>query len=236
MSTWEQHNNGPEARRHAALGKQPSAGGDTLNTTAVDSLRARIADDPDENLTYTRLESLIEQGRFSDALGMLTSESDMNGVVQYHTLCIYGLNHGGDWTHLTPAEKDTLQVYALANGAAGAVCANILVRAGGPDVVIPPVFPDRYRSMVHTSTEQSATPLMNISVYPDPADAEAYLTFPASWIGRELMVIDAQGREVNRRMLNTLGLEQLETKHLANGVYTLKVAGTDGATRMVVKH
>jgi len=70
-----------------------------------------------------------------------------------------------------------------------------------------------------------------LAVYPNPANTEAYFTWPSEHQGDLLAVLDAQGRTVLEHRLTENGLTRLSLAHLPVGLYQaqLRAAGLSTA-------
>jgi hypothetical protein len=150
-------------------------------------------------------------------------------------VCV-GLAHAGNWSQTTAAERDPPLLYAT-NGHQGATWASAcLAIATGTAVPLDPVFPSDAKALYQTTDTPGQPTASAITAYPVPADAYTALTYPAAWKGRILLVTDVHGQEVLRMPLIAPGAQELDTRNLAAGVYSLQIVGVEGAGRLLVQH
>lgn len=133
---------------------------------------------------------------------------------------------------------DSLRAYAYRSPQGGAYIGGLLESNGFGEVDIAPIFPQRHRSahMQGMEAVQAAGTPQALKAYPDPADGQAMITFPAEHRLRNLVLSDASGRVVLRTLLASPGLFVLNTAALASGVYQAMIEGNNCQGRILVKH
>lgn len=78
--------------------------------------------------------------------------------------------------------------------------------------------------------------LRAFEVYPNPADHLVIVRFDAGE-GRSLEVLDLSGRPVLSKRVNAASTSaDIDVRSLANGLYTVRLSGTERTARLVVKH
>ncbi|HRH68406.1 MAG TPA: T9SS type A sorting domain-containing protein [Flavobacteriales bacterium] len=103
---------------------------------------------------------------------------------------------------------------------------------------MPPVrFPDSSKARrlpQRRSTVAPAEP--TLACYPNPGNANTYLTYPAELDGQFVVVFDAKGGRVFEHRLAGHGLTELNTTELLEGVYQVVVPGTSFNAKLSIQH
>ena len=74
-----------------------------------------------------------------------------------------------------------------------------------------------------------------IACFPNPSNANTFVTYPSFLDGTPLLIMDAKGELVRAVMLQNQGVLDLNTRELPAGLYLLTVAGTSFSTKLTVQ-
>ncbi|MCB0787611.1 MAG: T9SS type A sorting domain-containing protein [Flavobacteriales bacterium] len=74
-----------------------------------------------------------------------------------------------------------------------------------------------------------------IACFPNPSNANTFVTYPSHLDGTALLIMDAKGELVRTVMLQNQGVLDLNTRELPSGLYLLTVAGTSFSTKLTVQ-
>lgn len=206
--------------------------------TPTDSLKKLMLHEGDKENRLLRFETLMKLGRHTEAQAVLNGElQGYLGREVLEDLLAMQQATAGDWKLLTEADKSTLWAHAEAGrtGAAQAAAILLSLNAGAP---LPPVrFPDKTKSRHVTRSIKTVAPMEpTLACYPNPSNANTYLTYPAELDGSNVVILDAKGSLVRTINLKSEGLLEVDTKALPEGMYQIAVSGTAFSTKLSVQH
>jgi len=106
------------------------------------------------------------------------------------------------------------------------------------EVAQPPVrFPvhTKNRRTVATYEPTGADAEPTIACFPNPSNANSFVTYPSFLDGSTLLLMDAKGDLVRTMVLQNHGVLDLNTRDLPAGLYLLTVAGTSFSTKLTIQ-
>ncbi|MCB0766967.1 MAG: T9SS type A sorting domain-containing protein [Flavobacteriales bacterium] len=144
---------------------------------------------------------------------------------------------GGEWVGLGQSDRDQLRTHAL-SGRTGAAWAWSILTALEEEVPLPPVrFPvhtkNRRAAASYEPADASTEPA--IACFPNPSNANTFVTYPSHLDGTALLIMDAKDELVRTVILQNQGVLDLNTRELPAGLYLLTVAGTSFSTKLTVQ-
>ena len=202
-----------------------------------DSLRQLILSTGDPDFIYQRLQLLVNEGDWSGLEAELEGTAGkMNGSHIFAGLMGAGHTVGGDWSALSPAERqDLLQLEQ--DGAAGApVAAGILRGIQYTDTMPEVILPLLTRTVQANEAAGYERRGVALGAYPNPANESTMVTWPQYVKGKTWELRDLFGRPVARGTLNTSGILELSLRAFRSGTYQFVVPGTEEGVRIVVTH
>lgn len=208
-------------------------------TTPLDSLVAVALYAGDAENAVRRFEALVNLGRYSDAQGLLsgTLSSHLGREVLVDILDMH-LTTGGEWDQLDAAKRAVLQDHA-ASGRTGAAWAAAILYSISAEVPQPPLrFPDTNKRMSprRGGGSPAAASAPTLACFPNPSNANTFVTYPAYLEGSTMMILDAKGDLVSTTTLQTAGVLDVTTSSFPDGLYLVTIAGTTFSTKLTVQH
>lgn len=96
-----------------------------------------------------------------------------------------------------------------------------------------------YPCAVNPSSVSESQPLLNVAVYPNPAQNVLYISLPDPALDYNISVVDANGRALFQYNNRTGSSVQIDTRAWPSGIYTVTILSNDGkfvAQRLSVMH
>ncbi|HNU57056.1 MAG TPA: hypothetical protein PKN30_10735, partial [Flavobacteriales bacterium] len=164
--------------------------------TPVDSLAALVLYDKDPENAARRLEALIRLGRYPEADALLRDGMAKHlGREIYEDILAMHQATGGEWVSLGQSDREQLRIHAE-SGRTGAAWAWSILTSLKEEVAQPPVrFPvhTKNRRTVATYEPTGADAEPTIACFPNPSNANSFVTYPSFLDGSTLLLMDAKG-------------------------------------------
>ncbi|MBP8823635.1 MAG: hypothetical protein KBH07_08330, partial [Flavobacteriales bacterium] len=196
----------------------------------TDSLRALLLADSDPSYHQLREEVRMASQDWTSGINEAATEdfSTWNGFGNYQDIQSFGANHGGHWSELTAGETASLREDVEGGEAGAAYAAAILWEIDSstyvPTVEMPSGIGVPAPKMSPSGSVSQDRP--RLALYPNPANTEAYLTWPVELKGDRIAVLDAQGRILLEQEVLGNGLTHLALQDLPMGFYKLVLRGS----------
>ncbi|MFN8352197.1 MAG: hypothetical protein U0U25_12095 [Flavobacteriales bacterium] len=213
-------------------------GTDSLLATGMDSLRAKVLNDPDPAFGYGRMNGLFTEGDWGAMLTMLQGPlAKVNGVGVYNGLRLAGLECAGAWDTLGLAFAQQLAAVQVEGRMGAPLASGVLWSTDRTDFVPPVELPRLLRQRLEfEQLTQMSDQNTVVAAYPNPASDQVMVVLPGVASGTPYVLFDATGRTVHRGRVDMNGLHELAVKALPNGLYDLRVLGLQQTVRINVVH
>ncbi len=236
-----------QLRAEAIYGLGNEAWLDSLDVTAsMDSLLLWVNQYDAPNATLTEAGILAAKEEHASLEWLAAAKEAAGEEPQlYGLLKLYAQEQqDAGWLEPSPATLAYLEALAADRDVIGSAQANAWLHALGnelPEEII--ILPEESgaKRMVHEKAQSTERTPLSLEAYPNPTAGEQWLVYelPEGVEMAELRVHDLVGRQyTNQRIGNTMGIFEMNTQQLPNGMYIASVIADDlliGQVKLLVQ-